>query len=108
MRPADPDRVLADLERRLGPRGGSLDHEAVEALDVVQHALAHARPPGALIAWRAALRTGSLSGDARAAVRVMVADLNTAITAGHPERVSAVCDCLGVLFDEDSPAGTGG
>lgn len=103
MRPAAPADVLAKVEGGLAHRDDSdaLSRKAVEALDVVQHAVAYSNPPGGMESWRHAMRAGELSDVARTAVTRMVEDLNAAIERGEEERVISVCDCLQVLFPDE-------
>jgi hypothetical protein len=95
-----PRRAIADLvqelERRLRhpPIAGMLDREAVEALDVVNHALAFVRHARALELWREALWTRRLAGETRQAVVQMLEYLADALAQGRGEEVSRICDCL--------------
>ncbi|MGW0229214.1 hypothetical protein ACWDWO_12935 [Actinopolymorpha singaporensis] len=104
MRPANPAEIISGIEHGLAHRSGTgaLPREAVEALDVVQHALAYCDPAGGMESWRNALRSGALSDVARTAVTQMVHDLNAAIERGEEDRVTGVCDCLQVLFPDEA------
>jgi hypothetical protein len=101
---ADVVDDLASQLRRPAP-AGVLDREAVEALDVVTHALAFVRHPRALELWRETLRERELSDEVRQAMVRMLEYLATAVAEGRTEEVSRICDCLQVVVRATPPAG---
>lgn len=98
LAPCDVEATIERLEHTVaaGRRvsGATLSPQAVEALDVVYHALVFAGPPGAIDLWRVALWEGRIADDAREAVRAMLTYLNDAVARGETHRVSEICDCL--------------
>lgn len=98
--PVDVDAVVAQLERRIREHRseGTLERDAVEALDVVYHALVFTGEPGALEHWRQALWRQRLAPETRRAVARLLEYLNVAVAAGEGDRVSEICDCLHTLF----------
>lgn len=99
MRQADPSTVLERLTRDVGIRAGDLlSHEAVEAVDVVNHALAYSNHPDGRRIWSEVIREGVISDEAKRAVVAMVKGLNEALRAGDESAVLEICDCLGPIF----------
>src|SRR5512140_3180597 len=88
-----------ELHIRRAPAEGVLDRHAVEALDVVGHALAFTRHPRALELWRDALWNRKLVPESREAVAAMVDFMMKAVREGRDDEISRVCDCLHVLID---------
>ena len=88
-----------ELHLRRAPAEGVLDRQAVEALDVVGHALAFARHPRALELWRDALWKRELVPEAREAVAAMLDFMAKAAREGRDDEISQVCDCLHVVVD---------
>jgi hypothetical protein len=84
---------------RRAPAEGVLDRHAVEALDVVGHALAFIRHPRALELWRDALWKRELVPEAREAVAAMLNFMAKAASEGRDDEISRVCDCLHVVVD---------
>jgi hypothetical protein len=88
---------VLELRIQRQPTAGTLDREAVEALDVVSHALAFVRHPRALELWREALWGRRLTHEVRRAVAQMLEYLTDALVQGRSEEVSRICDCLHVV-----------
>lgn len=104
MKQADPATVVTALRRDVGRRAqGRLAPEAVEAVDVVNHALAYTRHPRGRHVWREVVRSGAISPEAEDAVVSMVHRLNQAVEAGDAGQVLQICDCLGAIFDVETP-----
>jgi len=107
------DRVVAEIERRLGeaPEEGTLPAAQVEALDVVYHALVFERHPRGMEVWREALWQRRLSPEARAAVAGMLGHLADAVARGEKGAASEVCNCLesfvGAVLQEGQEARAG-
>jgi hypothetical protein len=94
-------RIVEELESQLRrtPTQGVLDRQAVEALDVVGHALAFTGHPRALVLWRDALWKQELGADARNAVTAMLGSMTKAAGEGRDDEISRICDCLHVVID---------
>jgi hypothetical protein len=88
-----------ELHIRRAPAKDVLDRQAVEALDVVGHALAFVRHPRALELWRDALWNRELVPEAREAVAAMLDFMAKAAREGRDDEISRVCDCLHVFVD---------
>ena len=88
------------IERRIceRPTEGTLDHETVEALDVVHHALNFTNQADGLQIWREALWERKCSNNARSAVIEMLTYLTDALERGETESVSRICNCLNVVL----------
>jgi hypothetical protein len=91
-----------ELHIRRAPANGVLDRHAVEALDVIGHALAFIRHPRALELWRDALWNRQLVPEVREAVAAMLHFLAKAAREGRDDEISRVCDCLHVIIDMGS------
>jgi hypothetical protein len=103
---SDPriDDAIVDVAARIGQRTAErqLTPAAVEALDVVYHAVVFTRRGDALELWRSALWSGVLEPAAEEAMGEMLAHLFAAVDRGRPEEVSRVCDCLVELVGADA------
>jgi hypothetical protein len=99
---ADPviTRIARELRVRLGD--GALSPQAVEALDVVTHALVFAHHPRALDLWRKAVRSGVITAETREAMHHMLLYAREAVMNGQPERVAAICDCIHTVLDSSA------
>ncbi len=93
------DAIASGIEERVSrlPTVGALTREAVEAMDIVFHALIYTNEPNALALWREALLRRTLNPRARGAVHSMLAHVEAAHYRG--EAVSDICDCVIALFD---------
>src|SRR5947209_3754858 len=91
--------VISKIEHdiRKQPRVGLLDHETVQALDVVHHALIFAHHPRGNELWREALWHRRFSVETREALTQMLEYLTEAVTRGETQAVSEICDCLQVF-----------
>lgn len=96
------DAILSGIEKRVLslPAVGALTPEAVEAMDIVFHALIYTNEPDALILWREALLRRTLNPRARDSVRAMLAHVEAAHYRG--EAVQDICDCVTALFDPET------
>jgi hypothetical protein len=89
--------VLLTLEQFLrvpASEQGIIDMHTVEAIDVINHALAFVRHPGGLEHWRRALWRSELTAESRAAVEAMMNELIDAQERNDMRTVTAICDCL--------------
>jgi hypothetical protein len=100
MKSADPAAVVAHLRQDMTDRtDGRLGPGAVEAMDILNHALVYSNKPDGWTIWSHALRTGVVTKKAESAVIAMVEGLNEAVEAGDDWQVLQICDCLGAIFD---------
>ena len=102
MREADPAAVLARLAEDAGRRvDGLLAPEAVEAVDVINHALVHEGHPDGRRIWSEVVRSGTVGEEAQQAVTGMVIALNACVRAKDEAAVVEICDCLATIFEPD-------
>jgi hypothetical protein len=97
------EKVRTDVTKRAPD--GQLLRPAVEALDVVSHALLFTHSPDGLHEFREALWHGRLAPGAEQAVRTMVGHLRAEVAAGNEAAVSEVCDCLHSIVSAASDGG---
>ena len=91
--------IISTIEHgiRKQPCAGLLDHETVEALDVIHHALVFVHHPRGNELWREALWHRRLSVETRQALTQMLEYLTEAVARGETQAVSQICDCLQVF-----------
>ena len=90
------DNVVASIRDRIeAPRSGEkLGKDAVEAVDIVHHALVLTRHERGMELWRTALWERRFDSEAEQSTRAMLDYLIAAVTRGDLEEVSRICDCL--------------
>jgi hypothetical protein len=87
------DRVKASIN------GDVLPRDAVEALDIVNHALTFVRHARGLELWREVLWHRRIPDEVKRALVEMIEYLLDALSRGELNEVSRVCDCLQVLLN---------
>lgn len=106
MRESEPRAVIERLARDVGRRtDGSLSPDAVEAVDVVNHALVYSGHPDGRRVWTDVIRTGRLTEEAEQAVTTLVDGINQAVRMGDVSDIVEICDCLALIFEPHSDAG---
>lgn len=95
--------VIARLELALcSPvHDGLLPQDRVDAIDIITHALEFTRHPDGLRLWREALWGHRLHPDAKGAIEAMGEYVTAAAQRGEWESLTAICDCVEVLLEED-------
>jgi hypothetical protein len=73
---------------------GLINPLTVEAVDVINHALAFVNYPAGLDHWRRALWQRELTDESRVAVETMMSNLIEALERSDVQAVTAICDCL--------------
>jgi hypothetical protein len=90
------NNVVSSLRERIeAPRTKEkLDKDAVEAIDIVHHALVFTRHARGMELWRRALWEQQFDFEAEQSTRAMLDYLLAAVGRGDLEEVSRICDCL--------------
>lgn len=88
--------VVAGIRNRIeGPRTAEkLDKEAVEAIDILHHALVFTHHEQGMDIWRKALWGRHLDPEGEHSIRAMMDYLLAAAARGDFEEASRICDCL--------------